>query len=40
MGLNLLSFDGKVKWIGNVEEMRTYDKWERALFYNPEHKNL
>lgn len=24
----LLSLQGKVKWEGNLDEMRTYDKWE------------
>jgi len=24
----LLSLRGKVKWEGNLDEMRTYDKWE------------
>ena len=24
----LLSLQGKVKWKGNLDEMRTYDKWE------------
>ena len=24
----LVSLQGKVKWEGNLEEMRTYDKWE------------
>jgi len=26
--LKLLEFQGKVKWIGNLDKMRTYDKWE------------
>ena len=26
--LKLLDFQGKVKWIGNLDKMRTYDKWE------------
>ena len=26
--LKLLNFQGKVKWTGNLEKMRTYDKWE------------
>ena len=25
---SLLNLRGKVKWIGNLDEMRTYDKWE------------
>lgn len=24
----ILSLQGKVKWEGNLDEMRTYDKWE------------
>ena len=24
----LLSLRGKIKWEGNLDEMRTYDKWE------------
>ena len=24
----MLSLRGKVKWEGNLDEMRTYDKWE------------
>ena len=24
----LISLQGKVKWEGNLDEMRTYDKWE------------
>ena len=24
----LVSLQGKVKWEGNLDEMRTYDKWE------------
>ena len=24
----LMSLRGKVKWEGNLDEMRTYDKWE------------
>ena len=30
MRLKLLLLRGKVKWIGNLDEMRTYDKWEDA----------
>ena len=26
--LRLLSFRGKVKWEGDLDKMRTYDKWE------------
>ena len=26
----LLSLKGKVKWEGNLAEMRTYDKWENS----------
>ena len=25
---SLLNLRGKVKWVGNLDEMRTYDKWE------------
>ena len=25
---SLLALRGKIKWEGNLEEMRTYDKWE------------
>jgi Arc/MetJ family transcription regulator len=25
----LLSLRGKVKWEGNLDEMRTYDKWDK-----------
>lgn len=30
MRLKLLSLRGKVKWEGNLDEMRTYDKWRNA----------
>ena len=26
--LQLLEMEGKVKWTGNLAEMRTYDKWD------------
>jgi Arc/MetJ family transcription regulator len=26
--LKILDLQGKVKWVGNLEKMRTYDKWE------------
>ena len=26
--LKLLDLQGKVEWIGNLDKMRTYDKWE------------
>lgn len=28
MRLKLLSLRGKARWEGNLDEMRTYDKWE------------
>jgi Arc/MetJ family transcription regulator len=28
MRLRLLSLRGKVKWEGDLDKMRTYDKWE------------
>ncbi|GAB4234857.1 MAG: hypothetical protein Tsb0034_08740 [Ekhidna sp.] len=28
--LGLLELRGKVEWVGDLEEMRTYDKWEEA----------
>ncbi len=27
---SLKSLQGKVKWVGNLEKMRTYDKWDRS----------
>ena len=27
---NLKSLQGKVQWDGNLNEMRTYDKWENS----------
>jgi hypothetical protein len=30
MRLKLLSLKGKVKWVGDLDKMRTYDKWEDA----------
>ena len=27
--LSLKDLQGKVKWVGNLEKMRTYDKWDR-----------
>lgn len=30
MRLKLLSLRGKVKWIGDLDKMRTYDKWENS----------
>jgi hypothetical protein len=27
---NLKSLQGKVQWEGNLNEMRTYDKWESS----------
>lgn len=26
---SLKELQGKVKWVGNLEKMRTYDKWHR-----------
>jgi Arc/MetJ family transcription regulator len=26
--LKILELQGKVKWVGNLDKMRTYDKWE------------
>ncbi len=28
--LTILSLEGKGTWEGNLEEMRTYDKWENS----------
>lgn len=28
MRLKMLSLQGKVKWVGDLNKMRTYDKWE------------
>lgn len=30
MRLNIMKLQGKVIWEGNLEEMRTYDKWENT----------
>jgi hypothetical protein len=29
----LLSLRGKVAWEGNLDEMRTYDKWDNHYYY-------
>jgi Arc/MetJ family transcription regulator len=34
MRLKLLSLCGKVKWVGDLDKMRTYDKWEDASKIN------
>lgn len=30
---SLLDLRGKIKWDGNLDEMRTYDKWEDSRHY-------
>jgi Arc/MetJ family transcription regulator len=30
MRLKILALQGKVKWVGDLNKMRTYDKWDNS----------